>query len=367
MLRRTPTPMEPFDIDPDIRRARSLPPRAYGDPGLFERQRERVFAPSWQWCPEASAVTHDGDAAPFTLLPGCLDEPLVATRSAGAVRVLSNVCTHRGHPVVACAARSASLRCRYHGRRFAHDGRFLSMPEFREAIGFPSADDDLAAVSLDRWGPLDFVSLRPAVPLAGVLAQIEARVGSLDLGRLVRDGSTDRDYEFDASWMLYCDNYLEGLHIPFVHPALDDAIGYDDYRTELAPWGTLQLAFARGDALAFALPDGHPDAGRRVAAFYAWVFPNMMLNFYPWGLSLNVVQPVGPLRTRVLFRAWTWDESLRGHGAGGGLDQVEMEDESVVVASQQGMRGMLARRGRYSPTKETGVHHFHRLLAAALG
>ena len=41
--------MEPFDIDPDIRRARSLPPRAYGDPELFARQRERVFAPSWQW------------------------------------------------------------------------------------------------------------------------------------------------------------------------------------------------------------------------------------------------------------------------------------------------------------------------------
>jgi choline monooxygenase len=241
------------------------------------------------------------------------------------------------------------------------------MPEFTGAEGFPSADDDLAPVSLERWGPLDFVSLRPAVPLTEVLAQIDARVGALVPWRLSRHAGSDRDYEFDANWMLYCDNYLEGLHIPFVHAALSEAIGYDDYRTELAPWGTLQLAFARRGELAFELPDGHPDAGSRVAAFYAWVFPNMMLNFYPWGLSLNVVQPVGPLRTRVLFRAWTWDESLRGQGAGSGLDQVEMEDEAVVVASQQGMRAALARRGRYSPTKETGVHHFHRLLARALG
>ena len=359
--------MEPFDIDPDIRRARSLPPRAYGDAELFARQRERVFAPSWQWCPEAGAVTRDGDAAPFTLLPGCLDEPLAMTRLGGVVRALSNVCTHRGHPVVTCAANTSSLRCRYHGRRFGHDGRFRSMPEFVGAAEFPSADDDLAPVSLDRWGPLDFVSLRPAVPLAAVLAQIDARVGSLALDRLVRSADTDRDYEFDANWMLYCDNYREGLHIPFVHPALDEAIGYDDYRTELAPWGTLQLAFARRpDEVAFTLPPGHPDEGSRVAAFYAWVFPNLMLNFYPWGLSLNAVQPVGPLRTRVLFRAWTWDPSLRAQGAGAGLDQVELEDESVVVASQQGMQAMLARRGRYSPTKETGVHHFHRLLAAAL-
>jgi choline monooxygenase len=359
--------MDPFDVDPDIRRARSLPPSAYGDAALFARMRERVFARSWQWAPEASMVPRDGDAAPFTLLPGCLDEPLVMTRAGGVARALSNVCTHRGHPVVACAANASSLRCRYHGRRFGHDGRFLSMPEFAGAEAFPSADDDLASVSLDRWGPLDFVSLRPTVPLREALAQIDARVGSLGLDRLVRDPATDRDYAFDASWMLYCDNYLEGLHIPFVHPALNDAIGYDDYRTELAPWGTLQLAFARGDEGAFTLPPGHPDEGARVAAFYAWVFPNLMLNFYPWGLSLNAVQPDGPTRTRVLFRAWTWDPSLRAQGAGAGLHQVEMEDEAVVVASQQGMRAALAKRGRYSPTKETGVHHFHRLLAAALG
>lgn len=359
--------MSPFEIDPDIRVARSLPPAAYGDPDLFARMRERVFAPSWQWCPEASEAVRDGDVAPFTLLPGCLDEPLVIARADGVVRALSNVCTHRGHPVVACAARAASLRCRYHGRRFGLDGRFVSMPEFVGAQGFPSPDDDLAAASLERWGPLDFVSLRPDAPLGETLAQIDARVGSLALDRLARDPSTDREFTFDASWMLYCDNYLEGLHIPFVHPALNAAIGYDDYRTELAPWGTLQLAFARDEGdVAFALPPGHPDEGARVAAFYAWVFPNLMLNFYPWGLSLNVVQPLGPARTRVLFRAWTWDPSLRARGAGADLDTVEYEDEAVVIASQRGMRAALAKRGRYSPSKETGVHHFHRMLAERL-
>jgi choline monooxygenase len=38
----------------------------------------------------------------------------------------------------------------------------------------------------------------------------------------------------------------------------------------------------------------------------------------------------------------------------------------VVHTVQQGVRARLYTRGRYSPTRETGVHHFHRLLAAAL-
>lgn len=360
--------MTPFEIDPDVRVARALPPHFYGDAEVFALQRDRVFARSWHWLPEAAALTEEGEVSPLVLLPGCLDEPLALTRTGGVTRALSNACTHRGHLVVPCAGRASSLRCRYHGRRFALDGRFVSSPEFEGAVGFPSPDDDLARASLDRWGPLDFVSLRPAAPLRDLLAQIDARVGSLSLDKLVRDPASDRDYTFDANWMLYCDNYLEGLHIPFVHPALNAAIGYDDYRTELSRWGTLQLAFSRDDSEGcFTLPAGHPDEGARVAAFYAWVFPNMMLNFYPWGLSLNVVQPVAPTRTTVQFRAWTWDASLRSQGAGADLDTVEREDEAVVLATQRGVRGALAKRGRYSPTRETGVHHFHRMLAAAMG
>jgi choline monooxygenase len=358
--------MKDFDIDPDIRCARALPPAAYGDPELYARQRERVFVPSWQWSSELKTLTRDGEVAPFVHLPGCLDEPLVATRAGDVARVLSNVCTHRGHPVATCAARVNSLRCRYHGRRFDHGGRLLSMPEFEGAVGFPSADDHLAEVSVASWGPLDFVSLQPAVSLGDLFAQFDARVGALHPERLARFAEADRDYDVAANWMLYCDNYLEGLHIPFVHPGLDEVVRYDNYRVELAPWGVLQVAFGRNDRdVVFDLPPGHPDAGARVAAYYAWVFPNTMLNFYPWGLSLNVVQPVGPERTRVLFRAWAWDLSLREGSAGEALDEVEREDEVVVEATQRGVRARLAKRGRYSPTRETGVHHFHRMLAAA--
>ena len=41
-----------------------------------------------------------------------------------------------------------------------------------------------------------------------------------------------------------------------------------------------------------------------------WLFPNFMLNFYPWGLSANVVTPLAPRRTRIDYWRWIADPSL---------------------------------------------------------
>jgi len=91
-----------------------------------------------------------------------------------------------------------------------------------------------------------------------------------------------------------------------------------------------------------------------------------MLNLYPWGLSVNVVRPLAVDRTKVSFLSYVWDPSKLDRGAGASLDRVEREDEVIVESVQRGVRGRLYDRGRYSPTCEQGVHHFHRLLAQAL-
>jgi choline monooxygenase len=100
-----------------------------------------------------------------------------------------------------------------------------------------------------------------------------------------------------------------------------------------------------------------------VGAFYFWLFPNIMFNFYPWGLSLNVVTPLSAGRTKVAFHSYVWNSALRESGVGAGLHRVEMEDEEVVESVQRGVRSRLYDRGRYSERREVGTHHFHELLA----
>ena len=123
---------------------------------------------------------------------------------------------------------------------------------------------------------------------------------------------------------------------------------------------------AQGAEDTFDLPAGSPDHGQRIAAYYFFLYPNLMFNFYPWGVSINVVRPLAVDRTKVSFLSYVWDRSRLDRGAGAGLDRVEREDESIVEAVQRGVGSRSYDRGRYSPAREQGVHHFHRLLAGDL-
>jgi choline monooxygenase len=361
--------MTSFSIHPDVAQAATLDKRFYLDEGLWRLAQERVFARSWQWLGDLRDVAAPLALSPRDLLPGSLDEPLLLARdAAGTLRCLSNVCTHRAKVLVEAPGRAEpqGLRCGYHGRRFDLAGRAWFMPGFEGVAGFPCQADHLRAVPFTPWRGHGFAAIEPAAPLAEVFAEIDARLPWLDVERWQPDPQRARSFEFDAHWALYVENYLEGLHIPFLHPGLTQALELDGYRYEQGRWCNLQLAQARPGEPAFEPPPGSPEHGQRIAAYYWWVFPNLMLNFYPWGLSLNQVLPLGPARTRVIFASYVADPSLLHQGAGGALDPVEMEDEAAVISVQRGLRSRYYAGGRYAPQHERGVHQFHRLLAQAL-
>src|SRR5687767_2247901 len=105
-----------FDIDPEIRRAKTLSSDFYTDAAYFELSKERIFARSWQYlCHEREVES----LKPVRLLPGFLDEPILLSRSENELLCLSNVCTHRGKVLVEEPCSANLIRCGYHGRRFS--------------------------------------------------------------------------------------------------------------------------------------------------------------------------------------------------------------------------------------------------------
>ena len=356
-----------FNIDQDITKAETLPASFYKDESVFEIIKEKIFLKSWQWIGDENLVRQSQSVHPFVLLDSYLTEPMLLTKDKEEhISCLTNVCTHRGNLVVLNLGKTKKLTCLYHGRRFNLKGKFEYMPEFKEAENFPRPCDNLHKFPLKKWGPFLFAGLNPTFDFQSVIDKMKERIGFLPLHEFFLNKSLSKDFLVHAHWALYCDNYLEGFHVPFVHKDLNAVLDYGSYKTEVYQYCNLQIGYTDEATEVFDLPEDHIDYGKNVAAYYYWVFPNMMFNFYPWGLSLNIVKPLDINRTKVSFISYVYDPSKLGKGAGSGLEKVEREDEFVVEHVQKGVRSSFYKAGRFSPTREQGVHHFHRLIAEFL-
>ena len=341
-------------IDPDIRKAETLPSRFYTETKTFDSVTSS-FGQNWHFAAHRSQLS---TAQP---IDNPLKEPMLLTQSEGMLHCISNVCTHRGMLVCTESSEAKRLQCPYHGRVFNLDGQFRSMPEFDTVENFPTDADHLRTFPLAEWKGLLFNTVS-ADDFDSFIAEVEARVGWLPIEAFTHDLNRHREYTIESNWALYVDNYLEGFHIPFVHGELHDVLDYDAYSTELFDGGVLQIGIANDGEPCFDLPEEHPDFGQNIAAYYFWLHPGLMLNFYPWGLSVNLVIPESVDKTRIVYHGFVGDSSMLAKGAGGDLDKVEAEDQFIVEGCQKGVSSVAYERGRYSPTKETGVHHFHRIL-----
>ncbi|CAN5584218.1 SRPBCC family protein [soil metagenome] len=360
--------MNNYSVHPNIAKASTISTDVYTSEAVFEAAKEKIFAPSWQFIGSKEMVKFNGDIQPFTLLENYMNEPLMLTKDAdGGVHCMSNVCTHRGNLIAyKQCSKATNLRCKYHGRLFELSGKFISMPEFKEVENFPAEADNLPVLPLFSWGNLLFTSLHQKENAPVYFSEMMERLHWLPVNEFVYRPEMGKTFTIDANWALYCENYLEGFHIPFVHAALNAALSFGDYTTELYAKASLQLGVGKDEADCFDLPESSIDYGTNVAAYYFWVYPNMMFNFYPWGLSVNIVSPVAVNKTKVEFLTFMWKEEKYDKGAGSDLDKVEMEDEEIVQNVQKGIVSRFYQQGRYSVTREQGTHHFHRLLAESL-
>src|SRR5713101_3369476 len=96
-----------FFVDPDIRKAESLPDSAFIDPNFLELELETIFNKTWMLVPRHGSPEHSTDFSGFPNKPGSrvpfslLERPLfLQTNSKREINCFPNVCTHAWHPLV---------------------------------------------------------------------------------------------------------------------------------------------------------------------------------------------------------------------------------------------------------------------------
>jgi len=345
-----------YRFENDLSLAATIPAAWYRDPAVLQIEHDRVFARTWQLVGHADQVRLPGDYFTCTVA----DEPIVVCRGEdGAVRAFSSVCRHRGGPVAQGVGHRKSLQCAYHGWTYALDGRLLTTPEFDGVQRFDKAQVCLPQFRTESWGPFVFVNLDPAAPaLADIVGSLPEETRRLPLDHMSLYKRVD--YEVGCNWKVYVDNFLEGYHLPHVHPGLSKVLDYRAYDTQLFPWYSLQSSPLRDTAGIYG--DGE--------AFYYHVYPNIMLNVMPGRLQTNRVLPLGPGRCRVEFDYYyAQDPKAQARIAMDAMfsDEIQHEDVAICEAVQKGLASGFYEAGRLCPKRESGVWHFHNMLRAAYG
>lgn len=354
-----------YTFDENLATASTIPAAWYSDAQVLAREKETVFARTWQLVGRTDQVTEPGDFFTATVA----DEPVIVVRgSDGNLRALSNVCRHRAGPVAQGAGNRRVFQCGYHGWTYLPDGRLHGTPEFDGVECFRREDFRLPEFRIESWNGLIFVNLDQHAPaLTEVLEDLPQRLAGRDLSAM--KPAARKDWYIDCNWKVYVDNYLEGYHLPIVHPALNRELDYQNYRTETKRFYSIQHAPIRRSETARLSVD--ENAGITDAQYF-WLFPNLMLNVYPDNYSTNLIIPLGPERTLTVFE-WFFlhPENEKVKSAIRRVvqfsDEIQYEDIAICEAVQRGLRSRTYQTGRYSVRRENGVHHFHGLLTEFLG
>ena len=361
-------------VDPDATRAYTLPKRYYLDPEIYEREKEAIFYRTWQYVCHHSHVAESGDYVTCRIA----DENVLIIRSGdGGLRGFYNVCRHRAHELLEGAGNVETIVCPYHAWSYHTDGRLRHARNAERVEGFDPAEFCLRPIEVEQFCGFVFVNLDPGAEalsvLAGALeADLRARVPYLDQLQPTSEMSFGPGSGIAANWKVVVDNFLECYHCANAHPAFADMIEMSRYQQDTFDVWSRQLGpQTRHRNVAYEFS---PDAANQCAAFW-FVWPCTTINLLPGdaGLSVSAIRPLG--LEEALFAGHYYrpnsdscDRAREDYVA----DILGIEDQRLCESVQRGLKSRSYNQGRFivdaerGGTAEHAVHHFHRLVVAAL-
>ncbi|WP_144394741.1 aromatic ring-hydroxylating oxygenase subunit alpha [Pleionea sediminis] len=334
----------------------TLPAELYCTDQAYQLDQQAIFANSWQCVGHISQVPENGD----TLLVTIANRPIVVVKDhQSELKAFYNVCKHRAGPLVLQQGNIKLFSCKYHGWTYKLDGQLRTAPEMADTPNFNTCDIHLDKVNIDLWQGYIFVNLNLSPkPLKEYLGGIENIIKPIDLNKMVfhhRD-----EYNIACNWKTYMDNYLEGYHLPHVHPGLNKMLDYKSYTTELFDWYSYQHSPLENQASFYGEGSAH----------YFCVYPNLMFNILPGRCQVNIILPTSANQCKVIFDYYYTnpDSEVTQKMIAEDLsfsDEVQDEDITICEQVQKGLESGVYHQGRLCVKREQGVWHYQELLRKA--
>jgi phenylpropionate dioxygenase-like ring-hydroxylating dioxygenase large terminal subunit len=277
--------------------ARTLSAGFYTSPDYLELERGRLFRDAWICVGHVGAIPNVGDyfATEF------IDEQLLVVRdTASTVKVLANICRHRGSPVMQGAGSAARLTCAYHGWTYALDGRLVAAPLMKDSASFDKQDCGLKQFTSEVWQGYIFVDLAgTALPLAPQLSPIEPCIRNYHPAE--QHFLYQAEEVWNTNWKCLVENFMEGYHLSPLHAKTLHSIT-PTVLCEKLPSGPAFTGY-RANFHADCPERGsfHPDLTgqeRRSDVFYC-IYPSFVVGFCPHFTLYMCIRPLSADRVGV--------------------------------------------------------------------
>ena len=358
-----------------LEEACSLPPEAYVSEELFELEKQAIFNKEWLCAGRSEELQKAGDYLTHQIGEQSV---IVMKQKDGSLKAFANVCRHRMMTLLEGEGRCPTIVCPYHAWSYGIDGKLKKAPHMERTVVFDPKSVRLAELPLEVWQGWIYVSLNPdARPVAELLQNLEPLTGAYGVSDYVQ--VIKQDHVWHSNWKVLTENFMEGMHLPFVHrksvgawfPAEETAFGegrepaftYQTFlKTEEAMYGTAHPANDRLEGIA------------RRTSIMPTVFPTHMYVLAPdhcWYLSLS---PLSVDKIKVRFGVALAPEVLDGFEnpemeiaqIESFFDQVNDEDRGIIEGVYKGASSHFATQGRLS-WLEKELHDFQAYLAGRLG
>ena len=321
----------------------------YSDEKILKIEKENIFSKSWHLLGSIDQIPDKGDY----LIKTINDQPIVVINDIdGRINVFYNVCQHRGCVLLKKDGNSKQIKCGYHGWVYELNGKL------KAARGFDKEDLDFEQLNLKSiehyiWMKQIFVKLESDCNnLPKTLKEIENIISPIKFDNYLFH--LRKSYEINCNWKVYMDNYLEGFHIPLVHPKLNRVIDYKSYSTEIFDNFSLQWCHINAESSPYKKTD---DTSK---AYYFTLFPNILFNIAPGRLQTNIIEPIDASSCNVYFDYYfETEEDLESIQEDISFsEKVQNEDINICERIQIGLESDGFDNGVFSKKYETGVSHF---------
>jgi len=188
---------------------------SYTDSGVWQKEMDGIFTSLPIMVGVTQEVAAPGDFKTLDIL----GKPLLITRQQdGSVKVLLNVCTHRGMTLESRpCGNQKTFSCPYHAWTYGGDGRLRGVADVVKFGEDCRGDRDLTAFPCHEEGGLIFAVLDPDSDcdirsfLGGMMDDVAEKHFEdwYYVGQRVIQG---------ANWKVALDGYLEGYHFQAAHP-----------------------------------------------------------------------------------------------------------------------------------------------------